>query len=343
VRKFEATYDFDDANGKLVFQKVRNPPGSKSKCFCRQPDGRGGWIDNLKGIKKKPLYRWPEVVEAMAQGKEIAIAEGEKDCDNLWRNGIPATCNFDGAAATRDDKGAPVKNYKPKWKREYSEQLAGARLIVFQDNDEPGRRHADAVCQMSIGKAESVRRLALHWPDMPEGADVSDWLANGGTREELDELMANAPPYTTDEQATVTLDDFRAYAPTHQYIYIPTRELWTATSVDARLVAPGGVIKASTWLDRNRSVEQMTWAPGSPMLIPDKVVADGGWIHHPGVTVFNLYKPPTIVHGDATQARPWIDHVRRVYPDDADHIVQVPRAPRAAAAREDQSRPRPRR
>ena len=104
-REFEATYDFNDANGKLVFQKVRNPPGSTNKYSCRQPDGRGGWIYNLKGIKKKPLYRWPEVVEAMAQGREIAIAEGEKDCDNLWRVGIAATCNFDGAAPTRDKNG----------------------------------------------------------------------------------------------------------------------------------------------------------------------------------------------------------------------------------------------
>jgi hypothetical protein len=65
----------------------------------------------------------------------------------------------------------------------------------------------------------------------------------------------------------------------------------------------------------------MTWAPGMPAIISDKVVADGGWVDHRGVTVFNLYKPPTIVHGDAAKAGPWVDHVRRVYPREADHII----------------------
>jgi hypothetical protein len=317
-------YDYDNADGKLIFQKVRFLPGAKNKFLCRQPDGRGDWLWHLQGIAKKPLYRWPAIVEAMSQGKEIAIVEGEKDADKLWSIGIPATCNFDGAAKPYDKDGKPVKNFKPKWKRDYSEQLAGARLIVFNDNDEQGKRHADTVCALSIGKAKSVRRLDLaeHWPDMPEGADVSDWFAKaGGTPEALAKLIAQAPAAKVEGADTVTLDDFRAYGPTHQYIYTPTRELWTASSVDSRLVAPVGNMKASTWLDRNRSVEQMTWAPGSPMLISDRLVADGGWFEHAGATVFNLYKPPTIVHGDAAQAGPWIDHVHRVYPDEAKHII----------------------
>ena len=80
-------------------------------------------------------------------------------------------------------------------------------------------------------------------------------------------------------------------------------------------------IPASAWLDQNRPVEQMTWAPGEPMLIRDRLVADGGWIERNGVTCFNLYRPPTIQPGDPTKAGPWFDHVRKVFGDDADHIV----------------------
>jgi hypothetical protein len=39
------------------------------------------------------------------------------------------------------------------------------------------------------------------------------------------------------------------------------------------------------------------------------------------VKVFNLYLPPTLRRGDASKARLWLDHVRRIYPDDASHLI----------------------
>ena len=123
----------------------------------------------------------------------------------------------------------------------------------------------------------------------------------------------------------MSLDDFVAYMPQHLYIFMPARELWPAASVNARLPPPdvdfeGKPIPAANWLDANRPVEQMTWAPGKPMLIPGKLIADGGWIDRSGCTVFNLYKPPIIqpVAGDVT---PWLNLVRRNYPEQADRIV----------------------
>lgn len=118
---------------------------------------------------------------------------------------------------------------------------------------------------------------------------------------------------------TIDYTDFYAYMPTHQYIYIPTRELWSATSVDSRLPKRDG-LKASVWLDRSRHVEQMTWCPGKPMVLPDTLVSDGGWISHDGATCYNLYRPPLLVSGHPELAQPWVDHVRRIYPDHADHL-----------------------
>jgi hypothetical protein len=37
--------------------------------------------------------------------------------------------------------------------------------------------------------------------------------------------------------------------------------------------------------------------------------------------VFNLYRPPDRPRGDALQAEPWLDHVHRIYPADAEHII----------------------
>jgi hypothetical protein len=123
----------------------------------------------------------------------------------------------------------------------------------------------------------------------------------------------------------IHLDDFVAYLPRHNYVFIPTREPWPATSVNAR-IAPvddgNETIAASTWLDQNRPVEQMTWCPGLPILIKDRLVAEGGWIERPGCTILNLYRPPILKLGNAQLAAPWIKHVERIYPNDAEHIVR---------------------
>jgi hypothetical protein len=128
----------------------------------------------------------------------------------------------------------------------------------------------------------------------------------------------------------VSLDDFWAYMPTHSYIFTPTRAMWPGGSVNSR-IPPIKVttdnpdkpveLSASAFLDRHRAVEQMTWAPGVPTIIEDKLIIDGGWISRPGVRCFNLYQPPQLVSGDPAKAGIWVDHVRYVYPDDAEHII----------------------
>ena len=41
----------------------------------------------------------------------------------------------------------------------------------------------------------------------------------------------------------------------------------------------------------------------------------------PGVACFNLYLPPAIAPGDPAKAGPWLDHVRYIFPEEAEHIV----------------------
>ncbi|WP_051697510.1 bifunctional DNA primase/polymerase [Erythrobacter litoralis] len=136
----------------------------------------------------------------------------------------------------------------------------------------------------------------------------------------------------------VSLDSFRAFMPMHSYIFAPTGEMWPATSVNSRIQPiplanrNGEPIldkdgkprtqKANAWLDENRPVEQMTWAPGLPQVIENRLVSDGGWIERGGCNVFNLYRPPLPIAGDETKAQPWLEHVARVYPGDAGHIIR---------------------
>jgi hypothetical protein len=148
-------------------------------------------------------------------------------------------------------------------------------------------------------------------------------------RLELDKSPLNL---ALDADAGVKLEDFYAYMPTHDYIFAPSREHWPAASVNAR-IAPietgekdedgeDETIPASRWLDQNQPVEMMTWVPGMPMIIADRLIAEGGWIERKGVSCFNLYRPPTIELGDASKAGPWIELVHKIYPDDAEHIIK---------------------
>jgi hypothetical protein len=153
--------------------------------------------------------------------------------------------------------------------------------------------------------------------EMFDGDDAVDRLL---------EAMDERPPSTNGRHQTaaperVTLDDFWAYMPMHNYIFVPTRELWPASSVNARVKAEGK-LRASEWLDRNRAVEQMTWAPGEPVILEDRLVSHGGWIARPGVKVFNQYRPPIVELGNPDEAGPWLDHVYAVFPTDFEHIIR---------------------
>jgi hypothetical protein len=154
---------------------------------------------------------------------------------------------------------------------------------------------------------------------------------NAGFSEEIAEPDA--------EGSGVNLDDFVAYPPSHVYIFKPCREVWIGTGVDAcvppvLVLTKSGkpkrdrngkpiVIRATRWLDQNQRVECMTWCPGQPMLILDRLVVLGGWIERRSVSCFNLYRSPRIKLGDAAKAQPWVDHVHKVFEQaDAEHIIK---------------------
>ena len=138
------------------------------------------------------------------------------------------------------------------------------------------------------------------------------------------------------QRERISLEDFYAYMPMHSYIFVPSREPWPAASVNARippvsLVNSAGnpildkegipkKIPATSWLDRNRAVEQMTWAPGLPTVILDKLISEGGWIDRPGCRVFNLYRPPPQVVAKSSNVEPWLELLHRLFGDDSGHI-----------------------
>lgn len=172
-----------------------------------------------------------------------------------------------------------------------------------------------------IAKADHAKILEIELPHDERGNDPADFANDPNYARTLEGMVMSAM-----QDRLVDLEDFRAHMPDHRYIFIPTRDLWPGSSVDARLpwrAGPDGKpMKPSKWLDMHKPVEQMTWSPGDPVLLEGRLIDTGGWIEHPGVTTFNLYRPPTLKHGDTRMAGRWITHVKRTYPDDAEHIIK---------------------
>jgi hypothetical protein len=128
----------------------------------------------------------------------------------------------------------------------------------------------------------------------------------------------------------VLYEDIVAYAPQGNFIFMPTGQTWPATSVNARLQpvrvgtdkkGKGIYIPASKWIAEHRPVEQMTWAPGEPQIIRNRLVLEGGWVERSGASVFNHYKPPTIALGDPAKATPWIELAHTLWPEDAELLI----------------------
>jgi hypothetical protein len=183
----EPTYLYRNEEGAVLFGVYRKPgklPGKKTFPQAR-PDGNGRWILGIKGVRRV-LYRLPEVSAAVRAGELIFVTEGEKDCDNLAALGLSGTTSPMGAR---------------KWNQpEYAEALRGADCIILPDNDAEGQAHAAQVCESLQGIAGRVRILDL--PNLPpEGGDVSDWIAAGGTLEELLALAEAAPDWQPSDPA----------------------------------------------------------------------------------------------------------------------------------------------
>jgi hypothetical protein len=192
----DKVYDYKDESGALLFQAVRKrltdpakfPNAPRKEFRQRRPDGKGGWVWSLQGVRRV-LYRLPELLASL-NGATVWIVEGEKDVDRLRSLGLPATCNPMGAG---------------KWLDEFSDCLAGRDCVVIEDNDQPGKDHAQEECQSLSGKARSLRKLSL--PNLPEHGDVSDWLDAGNDESQLCQMADAAPEWTPDASAAADVQD----------------------------------------------------------------------------------------------------------------------------------------
>jgi putative DNA primase/helicase len=187
-----ATYPYQDEDGALLFEVLRFDTADPLDRFRqRQPDGKGGWIWNVKGVRQV-LFRLPQLIAAREAGERIWLCEGERDCASAVRLGYAATTWPGGIN---------------KWRPEYDEFFRGADVVIVSDNDQqardpktgklqvhpngqpvlPGQDHAVKLTRRLSRVAAQARMI------IPPAKDLSEWIEAGGTREALDALIAAAP------------------------------------------------------------------------------------------------------------------------------------------------------
>jgi predicted P-loop ATPase len=239
---------------------VRHAPKDFSQ---RRPDGRGGWIWNLQGVRRV-LFRWPTLKNADI----VLVAEGEKDVLSLVELGFVATCNPMGA---------------DKWRPEYSDQLAGKHVVIFPDNDKIGEKHAKNAGQSLLGKATSVRVARA-----PVGKDVTDWIAGGAGREDIQNAIDAATEFTgaTDSAASLTVRDWHRDLLTNEK-GVPKALL--ANAITALRGAPewAGVLGFNEFSLVTLALKAPPWQSGIAgnewTDHEDRLTAD--WLQHQGILV----------------------------------------------------------
>jgi putative DNA primase/helicase len=192
-----AEFLYHDQDGNVVAAQERieyqNPDGTfvlkdhkhKKKFIQKRPDPDrpGKWVNQVTDADGKPLipvvpYRLPQLIEAISNDHLVAVVEGEAKADLLASWNVAATCNAGGAT---------------HWKPEHAAFLKGADVVLVPDYDDVGFQHINIVGASLVGIAKRVRVLIL--PGLRPKNDIVDWAHSGGTREQLDELIARAPDW----------------------------------------------------------------------------------------------------------------------------------------------------
>lgn len=171
--KIDATYEYQNEQGNLLFQVIRYTPKSFKQ---RRPDGKSGWNWNLKDVRRV-VYRLPDLLSSDID-KPVFIVEGEKSVDALVKLKLIATCSPMGAG---------------KWHEEYSQFFEKRKVIILPDNDTPGELHATTIAKSLYKKCDSLK--LIHLPGLSEKQDVFDWLNNGNSVSGLLQLVKESPEW----------------------------------------------------------------------------------------------------------------------------------------------------
>lgn len=229
TKTLEATYVYTSADGQTVLAQVLRFAKSDGGKTFRQKDATGAW----KAPDVRPLYRLPRVVGS----DTVVLVEGEKCVEALEAIGAVATTAMGGASAPLD---------KTDWR-----PMAGRRVVIWPDNDEPGLKYASAVQTHLQGLGCRVSLVSIP-PGSPKGWDAADAAPDGAARlisEAVDRLPVEAPAPKARGLRFLSLDDLEDMRPPEWLI----QGLVPAHSLTA-IIAPPASYKSFLAIDWALSV-----------------------------------------------------------------------------------------
>jgi hypothetical protein len=166
--------------GREVFT-IRGPDGKVAARHTRVDYDDGSkeffWPKGTKPADV-PLYG-SEDIAGFDPAEPVIVTEGERKRDRLKAEGYQAVALAGGSSV---HPSAGVLSV-----------LKGLEVILWPDNDEPGRHVMAYLARSIAGSASSVR--LVEWPDAPEHGDAADFLDTHSV-EECDALLKAAPPWS---------------------------------------------------------------------------------------------------------------------------------------------------
>lgn len=176
----EQIWIYEDEDGLPRYQVIRKN-GLTGKDYRQRRYLEGGKLEwGMTGVTALP-YRLPKLLKS---DDVIFIVEGEKCADAVISLGLLATTNHGGAN---------------KWPSTLTPYFTDRAVVIIPDNDQAGHRHSQLVASSLVGTAAMIKIVNL--PNIREKGDVYDWIAAGGTKNQLTDL-ANAAPFYSGQQLT---------------------------------------------------------------------------------------------------------------------------------------------
>ena len=271
-----STWHYRDRDGRIIASVSRYDPEPGKKEF-RPWDAIA---KRRKHPKVRPLYNQPGMIDS----QRVVLVEGEKCAEALIEKGICATSSMGGANA-------------PPEKTDWS-PLAGKDVLIWPDNDTPGKQYAETVYRILKPLAKSLRILSV-----PEGKppkwDAADAVSEGFDVDVFLQEEYQKPKTYKINLKDWTLDSYRGAPPEREWLVEHVFPM-KALSV---LAASGGTGKGMIGLDLALKIV-CEYEGKDDLLAPYPVSFGNAVVQHGSVVIFSAEDDRDELHRRLEQLDP---------------------------------------